>query len=137
LGPILIVEDNHENRSFFVTAVIKLGYDAVGVETAGAALAALGLAPAPGTQAMTAGRETHSAAAVLLDVGLLDMDGRELARHIRAQGKTDLPMIAITAQAMVGDRESCLKAGMNDYLAKPITIEMIRQVLERWVGVVG
>ena len=136
MGPILIVEDNHDNRTFIVTAVIKLGYEAIGVETAGGALAALGLAPVPGTQSTTSGRVSHAAAAVLLDVNLPDIDGRELTRHIRAQGKAQLPIIAITAMAMAGDRESCLSAGMNDYLAKPITIEMIREVLERWVGAV-
>jgi len=137
VGPILVVEDNHDNRAFLVTAVTKLGYSAMGVETAGAALAALGLAPVPGVEAGTSGREGHAAVAILLDVGLPDLDGRELTRHIRAQGRPDLPIIAITAMAMSGDRESCLTAGMNDYLAKPLTIEMIREVLERWVGPAG
>jgi len=61
------------------------------------------------------------------------LDGREATRIIRSKGQVDLPIIAMTAEAMKGDREKCLAAGMNDYLAKPIRRELIFAALRKWV----
>lgn len=63
------------------------------------------------------------------------MDGLEASRRIRAMEKyRRLPIIAMTANAMKGDREACIAAGMNDHLAKPIDTRELFGVLEKWVG---
>ena len=60
-------------------------------------------------------------AVVIMDISLPEMEGIEILRHIRADAQLrDLPVIALTAHAMVGDREKYLAAGFNEYLAKPI-----------------
>ncbi|MFQ5462658.1 MAG: response regulator [Phycisphaerae bacterium] len=72
---------------------------------------------------------------VLMDVQMPVMDGLEATRRIRADGRwADLPIIAMTAHAMVGDRERCLEAGMNDYLAKPVRVEVMQEMIEKWLG---
>lgn len=71
---------------------------------------------------------------VLLDMMMPDMDGYEAIEVIR--GKTafaDLPIIAVTAQAMTGDREKCLEAGADAYVAKPINVEMMLDILNKHI----
>ncbi len=72
---------------------------------------------------------------VLLDCEMPGLDGFETAAAIRQRGdgKAQLPIIAVTAQAMAGDRERCLDAGMNDYLCKPVSEAAIAAVLQRWL----
>lgn len=73
--------------------------------------------------------------AVLMDCQMPGMDGFEATRQIRArlQGRP-LPIIALTANTMAGDREACIEAGMNDFVAKPIRREELRSCLERWLA---
>ena len=66
-----------------------------------------------------------------------EMDGFEAARRIRdgqsAVRAHGIPIVAMTANAMMGDREKCLEAGMNDYLSKPILVRALSDILERWL----
>ena len=123
---VLVVEDNSVNQKLAVRMLEKLGYRPDLVENGQEALAAL---------------DTGTYDAVLMDCQMPVMDGFEATaaiRRLEAAGKRyvsagHLPIIAVTANAMQGDRERCLAAGMDAYLAKPIKLEDVRTTLARWV----
>ncbi len=119
---LLVVEDNRFNQVLMQNLLANLGYRADVVSTGQKALAALG-------------DPTQHYDAVLMDCQMPEMDGYQAAAAIRALGGTvaKIPIIALTAHALEGDREECLAAGMNDYLAKPIDPQRLREVLSRWV----
>ena len=76
-------------------------------------------------------KETY--AAVLMDCQMPELDGFETTRRIRdIEGLRTMPIIAITANALSGDQEKCLAAGMDDYLTKPIRYEALMKALEKW-----
>jgi len=72
---------------------------------------------------------------VLMDCQMPEMDGFEAAARIRSmEGRGRTPIIAMTASGMEGDRERCIAAGMNDYIAKPVSRRALGQVLKKWLG---
>jgi CheY-like chemotaxis protein/anti-sigma regulatory factor (Ser/Thr protein kinase) len=117
---ILLVEDNLVNQRVALAVLRKLG-----------------LTP----ELAVNGLEACAAAAertfdlILMDCQMPEMDGFEATRRIRAQegGARHVPILAMTANAMSGDRERCLEAGMDDYLAKPIAILDLKEALMRWL----
>ena len=74
---------------------------------------------------------------VLMDVQMPELDGLQATRHIRQLNcgeSARVPIIAMTAHAMAGDRERCLAAGMDDYITKPVQRELLQQTVARWLG---
>jgi len=78
---------------------------------------------------------TDAYGVVLLDMMMPDVDGYEMIPRIRAiKGAEDIPVFAVTAQAMVGDRERCLEAGATEYIAKPIDVDRLLNLLEKYLS---
>ena len=116
---VLLVEDNPVNRTVVEAMLRSLGFE-VSLATDGA-------------EAIRSA-ESLIFTAILMDCRLPLIDGYEATRQIRQlPGCADLPIIALTANALQGDREACLAAGMNDYLAKPFKRTDLQHVLQRWV----
>ena len=71
---------------------------------------------------------------VFMDCQMPEMDGFEATARIRDQhrSRARVPIVAMTANAMIGDRELCLSAGMDDYVSKPLSVETLRNILTRW-----
>ena len=86
-----------------------------------------------GEEAVAAASSTWDA--ILMDCQMPIMDGFEATTAIRAlEGDTRrVPIIALTAEALAGDRERCLRAGMDDYLSKPVRAEQLQAALDRWI----
>ena len=70
---------------------------------------------------------------ILMDVQMPVMDGLQATQTIRLEINTDIPIIALTAHAMKGDKEMCLAAGMNDYIARPIDADEFYKVIYKWL----
>ncbi len=71
---------------------------------------------------------------ILLDMGMPEMDGWKLASHLKSNSKTKhIPIISVTAYALEGDREACLAAGCDDYMAQPINISKLEKTVEEYL----
>ena len=120
---ILLAEDNLTNQEVAVAMLKKLGYSADLVANGAAALEALRKADYD---------------VVLMDCEMPEMDGYEATKRIRdlraGTRHPRIPIIAITADAMTGDRDRCLQAGMSDYIAKPVELRILAVVLEKWLN---
>jgi CheY-like chemotaxis protein len=117
---VLLAEDNDLNRRIALRMLSALGWHADSVANGRLAV-----------QAVISGNYD----AVLMDVHMPEMDGLSATAEIRRlepDGR-HTPIIAMTARAMLGDREKCLEAGMDDYLSKPVQLDALRAVVGRWV----
>jgi PAS domain S-box-containing protein len=119
---ILLAEDNITNQQVALGILRKLGLHADAVANGAEAVSAL---------------ESISYDLVLMDVQMPTMDGFEATLHIRDRQSTvlnhDVPIVAMTAHAMQGDRQRCLDAGMNDYVTKPVSPQALSEALARWL----
>lgn len=119
---ILLAEDNITNQQVAQGILKKLGLTADVVANGREAIEALKTLPYD---------------LVLMDVQMPEMDGMEATRHIRnplsAMTNRHIPIIAMTAHAMQGDKERCLEAGMDDYVTKPVSIQALAKTLEKWL----
>jgi CheY-like chemotaxis protein len=117
---VLIVDDDIRNI-FAITSVLERQHmDVISAETGKEAIAKL--------------QGTPGIDAVLMDIMMPDMDGYDTMQAIRKIGRfDDLPIIAVTAKAMKGDREKTLQAGAWDYLAKPVDTDQMLSVLRSWL----
>jgi PAS domain S-box-containing protein len=117
---ILLAEDNLVNQRVAVAVLRKLGLRA---DLAG-----------NGAEACAAA-ETRDYDLILMDCQMPEMDGYQATRRIREREPANrrVPILAMTANAMAGDRERCLESGMDDYLAKPIAILDLKEALQRWL----
>ncbi len=117
---ILLAEDNPVNQKLSTLILTKAGYLLEVAENGNEAVEKYTTNPADFDL-------------IIMDVQMPEMDGLEATRVIRDKGFDTIPIIAMTAHAMIGDREKCLEAGMNDYISKPIKREIIFEILEKWV----
>jgi signal transduction histidine kinase/CheY-like chemotaxis protein len=118
---ILIADDNATNQKVAVRMLQRLGYR--------------GDVASTGAEAVSMLNSGHYDA-VLMDCQMPEVDGYEAARQIRhnERGGRRVPIIAMTADAMPGERERCLAAGMDDYISKPVKLHVVAAVLERWLA---
>ena len=119
---ILVVEDNPTNRTVFQHQLQALGYSPEIVGSPREVPARLKNSPYD---------------LILTDIHMPEMDGYELVQYIRAREQetsTYTPVIAVTANALPGERDRCLKAGMDDYIPKPVDMEVLRHTLCYWLG---
>jgi CheY-like chemotaxis protein len=119
---ILLAEDNPVNRKLAIAVLTKAGYTVDAVVNGLESLRSL---------------EEQTYNVVLMDVQMPEMDGFEATAAIRKSDKPwrDIPVLAMTAHAMQGDREKCLQAGMNDYLTKPIQPKSLVEAVIKWTQV--
>jgi CheY-like chemotaxis protein len=119
MARILVVEDNPTNQKVVAGLLGKRGYQTTVATHGGEALEAL---------------EKSAFDLVLMDVQMPILDGLEATRLIRQDARwRTLPIVGLTAHAMVGDRQRCLDAGMNDYLAKPVRPAELLETVKKYV----
>jgi two-component system, sensor histidine kinase and response regulator len=120
-GKVLVVEDNAINQKLATAQLRRLGLDADVAKSGQEAVDAI---------------KTTQYALVFMDCQMPGIDGFEATRLVRASEASSgrhVPIIAITANALEGDREVCIAAGMDDYLSKPVQLEALRTLIVRWL----
>ncbi|NWG16951.1 MAG: response regulator [Chloroflexi bacterium] len=117
---ILVIEDNRDNLMLITDILQSLDYTV--------------LIATNGRQGVEMA-ETHKPDLILMDLALPYMDGWTATRQIKASPETQhIPIVALTAHAMAGDRERAIAAGCDEYIAKPINVEELRTKLTRLLG---
>ncbi len=118
---VLVAEDNEINRRVIVGMLKRIGCQATFA--------------VDGREALRLVQE-RDFSLVLMDCQMPEMDGFEASRAIRALGGSfaRLPIVALTANVLPADREACLEAGMNDFLPKPVKLDLLRSAILRWAG---
>ncbi|MCX6059373.1 MAG: PAS domain S-box protein [Chloroflexi bacterium] len=117
---LLLAEDNPTNQKLAIVLLQKAGYSVDAVDTGAKAFERV---------------HTNHYSAVLMDVQMPEMDGYEATRQIRIWEQSTglhIPIIAMTAHAMAGDRDRCIDAGMDDYITKPLDPRLLFSVIDRW-----
>ncbi len=118
-GTILYVEDNPDNRMLIRRVLMADGYT---------------IHEAPDAQSALSALKTLHPDLILMDINMPDMDGYTLTAHIRALPNLGLiPIVALTANVMRGDRERSLEAGCDGYIQKPVDIDTLTQQIERFL----
>jgi CheY-like chemotaxis protein/HPt (histidine-containing phosphotransfer) domain-containing protein len=116
---VLVADDDPTNRTVMMALLDKLGCRAHAVDN--------------GAEAVEAWR-LGNYDVVLMDWQMPVMDGADATRGIRELRGSQVPIIAVTARAMVGDREGCILAGADDYLAKPVDLQALAEILAKWTA---
>jgi two-component system cell cycle response regulator DivK len=118
-GTILYVEDNPDNRTLVRRVLMVEDYTVVEAESAQIALEIL---------------QQQAPDLILVDINMPDMDGYTLTSQIRSiPGFATIPIVALTANVMRGDREKSLEAGCDGYIQKPVDIDVLSQQVERYM----
>ena len=117
---ILVVDDDARNIFALTSVLENQDMDVVSVTNGHGAIDII--------------RNTPDLSMVLMDIMMPDMDGYETMREIRKSAKfRTLPILALTARAMKGDREKCLDAGASDYIAKPVNTDQLLSLMRVWL----
>lgn len=117
---VLVIEDNRDNMTLIVDVLESLDYFVI---------------QATDGEAGVAKAEAEVPDLILMDLSLPKLDGWEASRTIKARDNLKhIPIIALTAHAMVGDRERALDAGCDDYLTKPINLQILAGKLMEYLG---
>jgi two-component system, cell cycle response regulator DivK len=120
---ILYVEDNFENKLFVRRVIESMGHEMLEAET--------------GYQSLDMAAE-RPPDLILMDINIPGMDGLETTVKFKENGDlSHIPVIALTANAMKGDRERCLKAGCDGYLQKPIGVSDLRKTVQEYAEKIG
>jgi CheY-like chemotaxis protein len=115
---VLIVDDDIRNVFALTSALEAHGIQVIHAES--------------GKEGIEVLKRSHKVEAVLMDIMMPGLDGLDTMRIIRQlDGYKSLPIVAVTAKAMVGDREKCMEAGASDYVAKPVNIDLLLQTFAR------
>jgi CheY-like chemotaxis protein len=117
---LLLAEDNPVNQKLALMMLGKAGYQ---VEVAGNGLEAV--------EKYSGDAEKYDL--IFMDIQMPEMDGKEATLRIRELGYAEVPIVAMTAHALPGDREDCIQAGMNDYITKPINREKVFEIIDKFV----
>jgi CheY-like chemotaxis protein len=117
---ILLVEDNPVNQKLATIMLKKAGYHVTLAQNGKEAITTYTIQP-------------DKFDIILMDIQMPELDGISATKKIRNKGFKNIPIVAMTANALQGDRESCLDAGMNDYMTKPVKREKVFEMINKWI----